>query len=157
MEVRSAGLLQQGDDLTHALVLGDHVAKPAPCDLVDPRLGRSLLCAGCVQLRRAARADCRQRPLELGPAIAVPTLLELVADARVEDDERDSGRQRDEPVLLRRTVEEQRMAFAAQECTGRVHQSHRHADREPLGGLGDPRELDALELVRRRLREGEPD
>ena len=156
-EVGSDRILQRGHDLAHPLVLGDDVAKPAPRDLVDARGVCLRLRLGGAQRRRAVRADRRQRPFELEASVAVAAGLERVPHPGVEDDERDAGWQRDESVLLGPAVEQQRVPLAAEQRARRVHQPHRNADRESLGRLRDPGQLDARQLVRGSAREREAD
>ena len=59
--------------------------------------------------RRPRAAEGRQRAFELGPPGCIPRVLEAVADARVEDDNRQLGRQWHEPVLLEAAVEKKRV------------------------------------------------
>ena len=118
------------------------MAQAAARDLVDTRAthcGRRLLHR---HLRGACASKGRERALQLGAACRVARMLEPVADPRVEDDDRDVLRQRDEPVLLGGAVEQESMAATGEQAHRRVHEADRHADGSVLRLARDVRELE---------------
>ena len=68
-----------------------------------------------------------------------------------------SGRQRDEPVLLGRAVEQERAAALSEQAHRRVHEADGHADRPVLRFPRDVRKLESRKLEARRPAEREPD
>ncbi len=155
--VRPARRLEHAHACPHALVLGDDVAQPAECDLVDacgPRRGLRLLHR---DLRRACPSEGRERALQLGAARRVAGMLELVADPRVEDDDGEVLGERDEPVLLGGAVEQERAAATSEQAHRRVHEADGHADRPELRFARHVGKLEPRELELRGPAEGEPD
>jgi hypothetical protein len=84
-------------------------------------------------------------------------MLERVADAGVDHDDCDSGRERDVAVLLAAAVEQERVAAAREQRARRVHQPAGDTHGAGFGLTHEPRELEPVELERRRTaqREGE--
>ena len=77
--------------------------------------------------------------------------------AGVDDDERSVCGDRDEPVLEGAAVEQDRLAFAPEQCRRLVEDPARHADRPQLGALARERELERVDLEVRNRAERERD
>ena len=95
----------------------------------------------------------RVSSLDLPSALRVLRLLEVVADAGVDNDERQPRGKRYVAVVAGSAIEQQRVATARQEDAGGIHQSDGDAGGGQLGLLGEPGQFERVEVERGRAAE----
>ncbi len=134
-----------GDCIPHALVLGDDVAGTPRLDLRQPGDRRQRVGIDIAQVRHAER---RRGGEGLAPAIAVAAAGVLVRHTGVDHHQLEGVRPRNPLEGHGASVDEERLARAAEAARHLVHDADRRADEIGLDAMGEPGDRVIVEVER---------